>query len=130
MCVDYSTAAPVIHLLEPAYPTVFENIMTTNQAIPPDALLLIAPGCPHCGAVMQNLSTLAKENAIGRLEIVKIASHPEVAEKAGTRSVPWMRIGSVELTGLHSLPEIREWVSRAEEKESPELEQMAKKMIT
>ncbi len=80
---------------------------------PPDTLLLIAPGCPHCQSVLTSLTELVKKGDIGRLEVVNIAMHPEAAQEAGTRSVPWMRIGSYELSGNYSLGEIRDWVKRA-----------------
>ncbi|RMD68207.1 MAG: HEAT repeat domain-containing protein [Gammaproteobacteria bacterium] len=78
-----------------------------------DATLLIAPGCPHCPQVLAALSELVKEGLIGRLEVINIAAHPEAARAAGTRSVPWMRIGPYELTGLHSPSELRRWAERA-----------------
>ena len=80
---------------------------------PPDTLLLIAPGCPHCQSVLTSLTELVKKGDIGRLEVVNIAVHPEAAQEAGTRSVPWMRIGSYELSGNYSLGEIRDWVNKA-----------------
>lgn len=79
----------------------------------PDALLLIAPGCPHCQAVFNSLSELLKKGEIGRLEVVNIAVHPEAAQKIGTRSVPWTRIGPFELAGNYSLGELRKWVQQA-----------------
>ena len=44
-----------------------------NQNTIPDALLLLAPGCPHCPAVLEGLSGLLKEGVIGRLEAVNVA---------------------------------------------------------
>ena len=79
----------------------------------PDALLLLTPGCPHCPVVLQGLSELVKDGAIGRLEAVNIARHPEVARELGVRSVPWIRIGEFELEGLHLPAELREWAARA-----------------
>jgi glutaredoxin len=79
----------------------------------PDAKLLIAPGCPHCGSVLEHLSTLVKEGAIGQLEIINLASRPEAATEAGTRSVPWFRIGDMSFTGAHNLKEIRQWAEQA-----------------
>ncbi|WP_456372231.1 HEAT repeat domain-containing protein [Thiolapillus sp.] len=80
---------------------------------PPDTLLLIAPGCPHCQSVLGSLAELIKQGDIGRLEVVNIAVHPEAARQAGTRSVPWMRIGHYELAGNYSLGEIRKWAEKA-----------------
>ncbi|MFZ0257771.1 MAG: HEAT repeat domain-containing protein, partial [Gammaproteobacteria bacterium] len=56
----------------------------------PDALLLIAPGCAHCPVVLQSLAEMLKAGSLGRLEVVNIVAHPEVAKAVGTRSVPWL----------------------------------------
>ena len=53
-----------------------------NKAIP-DALLLLAPGCPHCPAVLEGLGALVKDGALGTLEVVNIAVHPERAAATG-----------------------------------------------
>lgn len=87
--------------------------MTTQQHSVADALMLIAPGCPHCAAVLDNLATLVKEGAIGRLEVVNIALRPERAPELGVRSVPWVRLGDLELSGAHTLGELRQWAERA-----------------
>jgi len=79
----------------------------------PEALLLIAPGCPHCPVVLEGLSTLVKEAVIGRLEVVNIAAQPERAQELGVRSVPWTRIGPLELEGLRSPEELRRWATQA-----------------
>lgn len=80
---------------------------------PPDARLLIASGCVHCPVVLEGLSRLLKEGRIGRLEAVNISLHPEAAEEAGVRSVPWFTIGPYALSGLHSYQELAEWAGRA-----------------
>lgn len=84
----------------------------------PDARLLIAPGCPHCGSVSEILSSLVKEGLIGKLEIINLAIYPEAAAEAGTRSVPWFRIGEYSFTGAHTEGEIRSWAEKAAEGES------------
>jgi hypothetical protein len=78
-----------------------------------EALLLIAPGCPHCASVLEGLGTLVKEGAVARLEIVNIAVEPAAARERGVRAVPWMRVGPFELSGLHSLGELRHWTELA-----------------
>ncbi|PWB50418.1 MAG: hypothetical protein C3F18_09475 [Nitrosomonadales bacterium] len=75
----------------------------------PDALLLLAPGCPHCPAVLEGLSALVKEGVIGRLEAINIAVHPEQAAGLEVRSVPWARIGEFELEGVQTPGELRRW---------------------
>ena len=79
----------------------------------PEALLLIAPGCPHCPVVLEGLSTLVKEGAVGRLEVINIAAQPERAQTLGVRTVPWARIGPFELEGLRSADELRRWAKQA-----------------
>lgn len=86
----------------------------------PDTLLLIAPGCPHCQSVLASMAELVKKGDIGQLEVINIAVHPEAAQKAGTRTVPWMRIGNYELAGNYTLGEIRNWVEKAAKGESPQ----------
>jgi thiol-disulfide isomerase/thioredoxin len=78
-----------------------------------EALLLIAPGCPHCASVLEGLGTLVKEGAVARLEVVNIAVAPAAARERGVRAVPWMRVGPFELSGLHSLGELRRWTELA-----------------
>jgi hypothetical protein len=80
---------------------------------PAHALLLVAPGCPHCATVLEGLSTLVKDGTLGRVEVVNIAVEPEAARELNVRSVPWARIGPFELAGLHSLEELRRWSALA-----------------
>jgi hypothetical protein len=82
-------------------------------ATPPDALLLIAPGCTHCPAVLEALCGLVKQGALGRLEIVNIAVHPQRAQALGARSAPWTRIGDFELEGARCAAELALWAERA-----------------
>ena len=84
-----------------------------SQPTAPDALLLLAPGCPHCPVVLEGLSALLKEGVIGRLEAVNIAVYPEVAQALGARSVPWTRIGPFELEGTLMPAELRHWAEAA-----------------
>lgn len=87
--------------------------MTSGRTSAADALLLIAPGCAHCPVVLEELSKLIKQGKIGRLEVVNVAEHPEVAEQVGSRSVPWTRIGHFEFTGVLSHAELLHWISLA-----------------
>lgn len=80
---------------------------------PPDALLLLAPGCPHCPTVLEGLNRLVKDGRIGSLEVVNIAQRPERATALGVRSVPWTRIGELILEGLRSPEELARWAELA-----------------
>jgi len=84
----------------------------SNPKIPPDATLYIATGCAHCPAVLQGLGELLKQGTIGRLEVINIAAHPQIAREQGIRSVPWIRIGPFDLQGSYSTTQLREWVER------------------
>jgi hypothetical protein len=79
----------------------------------PDALLLLSTHCPHCPAVLAALADLVKQGVIGRLEAVNLEQHPEVGQALGVRSVPWVRIGRIELAGVHSKAELAEWAAKA-----------------
>lgn len=80
----------------------------------PDALLLLSTHCPHCPAVLAALADLVKQGAIGRLEAVNLEQHPEVGQALGVRSVPWVRIGRIELAGAHGKAELAEWAAKAD----------------
>lgn len=88
--------------------------MNDVTASAPDALLLIANGCPHCPTVLQGLSELVKSGRLGRLEVVNITAHPEVAQLHGVRAVPWLRLGPFVLTGLRSPAELAQWLQRSQ----------------
>lgn len=79
----------------------------------PDALLLISTACPHCPTVLAALSDLVKQGVVGKLEVVNLEAHPEVAQTLAVRSVPWVKIGVIELAGLRSKAELTEWASKA-----------------
>ncbi len=82
-------------------------------ATPPDVLLFITPGCPHCATVMQGLSELVKQALIGKMTVVNVAAHPEQAAEYGVRAAPWLRLGPFTLTGAHSPAELRQWAEWA-----------------
>ncbi len=80
----------------------------------PDALLLISTHCPHCPAMLSALADLLKQGTIGRLEAVNLEQHPEVGQALGVRSVPWVRIGRIELAGVHAKAELTGWAAKAD----------------
>ncbi|MGA9666771.1 MAG: HEAT repeat domain-containing protein [Gallionella sp.] len=82
-------------------------------ATPPDALLFVAPGCPHCAAVLRGLNELVKQSLVAKLTIVDVADHPEQAKEYGVRAAPWLRLGPFTLTGAHSPAELRLWAGWA-----------------
>jgi len=84
-------------------------------ASPPSALLFIAPGCPHCPAVLEGLTQLLKEGMIGSLEAVNLAVHPERAAALGVKTVPWLRLGIFELEGAQSPAQLRRWATAGDD---------------
>ena len=80
----------------------------------PDALLLISTHCPHCPAMLTALADLLKQCAIGRLEAVNLEQRPEVGLALGVRTVPWLRLGRIELAGVHSKTELADWAAKAD----------------
>lgn len=78
-----------------------------------NALMLLAPGCPYCPAVLEGLSGLVKEGALGTLEVVNIAVHPVRAQELGVRTVPWVRIGEFDLDGAQTPADLRRWAELA-----------------
>lgn len=79
----------------------------------PDALLLISTHCPHCPIVLVALADMVKRGDIGKLEVVNVEAHPDIARTLGVRSVPWLKLGLIELTGVRSEAELRDWVAKA-----------------
>ena len=82
-------------------------------ATPPDALLFVAPGCPHCATVLQGLNQLVRQGLVGKMTVVDVAEHPEQAAEYGVRAAPWLRLGPFTLTGAHSAAELRLWAGWA-----------------
>jgi hypothetical protein len=80
----------------------------------PDALLLISTHCPHCPTMLDALSDLVKRGIVGKLEVVNLELHPEVGQTLGVRSVPWLKLGAIELAGLHSRDELSDWAGKAD----------------
>lgn len=79
------------------------------SAPPPDALLVTAPGCPHCPLVLAGLDRLRQEGLLGRLTLLDAAAQPDRAARLGVKSVPWLRLGPFVLEGVQSPAELRRW---------------------
>lgn len=90
---------------------------TTIESIPPQALLLIGPGCPHCVALLEVMTRFVKSGDIAQLTIVNVAASPDLAQKLAVRTVPWLRLGEFELDGARSEGEIAQWLQRLNSKE-------------
>ena len=75
--------------------------------------MLLGTHCPHCPSVLGSLSDLVKQGVISKLEVVNLEQSPEVGRELGVRSVPWVRIGEFEFSGLHSKTELQSWAELA-----------------
>ena len=75
--------------------------------------MLLGTHCPHCAAVLNSLSELVKQGVIAQMEVINLEQRPDIAAKLGVRSVPWVKIGQFELSGLHSKTELQTWAERA-----------------
>lgn len=68
--------------------------------------MLLSSGCAHCPTVLNVLTELLKSGAISHLTAINISQQPEIAQQYNVRSVPWIKIGEIELTGLQSKTDI------------------------
>lgn len=64
---------------------------------------------------------MQSEGLLGGIEEIDLSQAPQQAEILGVRSVPWTRIGAIELSGLHSLAELRHWAGLAARPEGLDL---------
>ncbi len=71
--------------------------------------MLLSTHCAHCPSVLTSLAELMKQGVLARLEVINLERRPDVAQRLGVYSVPWVRIGPFELTGQRSLAEFRQW---------------------
>lgn len=83
----------------------------------PDALLFVAPDCPHCATVMRGLDELVRQGLVGEVTVVDAAAHPGRAAEYGVRAAPWLRLGPFTLTGAQGVDELRQWAAWADGEE-------------
>lgn len=84
-----------------------------QNTAPPAAMMLLGTHCPHCPSVLNSLSELVKQGVLSSLEVINLEQRPDIAEQLGVRSVPWVKIGQFELTGLRSKTELQSWAEKA-----------------
>lgn len=63
--------------------------------------------------MLQTLSDMVKQGELGRLEIVNLEVMPGLAREWNVRSVPWLRVGPFEITGLRTRDAILALIERA-----------------
>ncbi len=79
----------------------------------PDAQIFITTSCPHCPTALQGLTEMVKIGVIGRLDVVNVEAHHEVASQMGVRSAPWINLGPFVLEGAQSVDHLKRWASIA-----------------
>jgi thioredoxin-like negative regulator of GroEL len=93
------------------------NITSSKESsandVTAEVLMLMGTHCTFCGPMMQVLSKLMKQGYISELQIVNIEQNPDLAQRLGVRSVPWLQIGPFELQGVRTEQELLEWLKRA-----------------
>lgn len=87
--------------------------MNEKSNAAPEVMMLLGTHCPHCPQVLNALGEMVKKGEISKLDVINLEQRPDIAKELGVRSVPWVRIGRFELTGLRSLQELREWAEKA-----------------
>ena len=89
---------------------ILGSIMSTDS---PEAAFCLSSHCPHCPAMVQMLTEMVKQGVLARLDVVNIEILPDQAREWGVRSVPWLRIGDLELTGLRPREAVMTLIERA-----------------
>nr|CRH07030.1 conserved protein of unknown function [Candidatus Magnetococcus massalia] len=84
----------------------------SSHLLPPHAIMLMGPGCPHCSTMMEALSELLKSGEIAKLEVINVVEFPEEAAARGVRSVPWLGLGEFSFHGAMGLEELRHWLKQ------------------
>ncbi|MDH5393786.1 MAG: thioredoxin family protein [Gammaproteobacteria bacterium] len=68
--------------------------------------MLLSSDCSHCPAVLNTLCDLLKAGNISQLNVINLSQQPEAAQPLQVRSVPWVKIGEIELSGQHNKAEL------------------------
>ncbi|MGV6808534.1 MAG: HEAT repeat domain-containing protein [bacterium] len=87
--------------------------MTQTPTEPIQATLLISTHCPHCASLLNSVNQLIKQGELAELRVINLHTAPELAQQFGVRSVPWVKIGSYELSGnqpLAALQQRIQWI--------------------
>lgn len=74
----------------------------------PTALMLLSSHCVHCPSVLDSLSKMIKSGEIAELQVINLEQNPDAMQTYKVRSVPWVRIGKHELTGVQTLEALQQ----------------------
>ncbi len=79
---------------------------TPNKA--PEAIMLLSSSCAFCPSVLDSLAKMIKSGELSSLQVINLEQNPEAMQQYKVRSVPWVRIGTHELTGSQTLEALQQ----------------------
>lgn len=83
-----------------------------NMTNTPNAFLLVSSHCPHCHALETLLRERAARGLLGGLEVVNVEQRPEIAQRNGVRSVPWLKLDSLVFDEAPTPAELDSWLAQ------------------
>jgi glutaredoxin len=81
----------------------------------PNALLLVSSHCPHCHMLETLLQERLSNGVLGELSVINIEQSPDVAQKKGVRSVPWLQLGNFLFDEALTPIDLDRWIEHAKE---------------
>jgi len=89
----------------------FENLSA-------DIKVFIAPSCPHCARVVENVNRIAVKNPRVKVKIIDVSLLPDTIEKYGIKSAPTVIINDeIRLVGYVDEEEIRRLIKDKDKRE-------------
>ena len=89
------------------------NNQSPATSLSPKATMLLSSHCAFCPSVLDSLSKMIKSGELSSLEVINLEQNPDAMQKYNVRSVPWVRIGTHELTGSQTLEALQQRVQWA-----------------
>ena len=84
------------------------NNQSPTPSKSPKATMLLSSQCAFCPTVLDSLSKMIKSGELSSLEVINLEQNPDAMQEYNVRSVPWVRIGSHELTGSQTLEALQQ----------------------
>jgi hypothetical protein len=84
------------------------SIQSSTSNKTPKAIMLLSGSCAFCPSVLDSLSKMIKSGELSSLQIINLEQSPEAMQEYNVRSVPWVRIGTHELTGSQTLEALQQ----------------------
>ncbi len=79
---------------------------SNNKA--PEAIMLLSSHCAFCPSVLDSLSKMIKSGELSSLHIINLEQNPDAMQQYKVRSVPWVKIGTHELSGSQTLDALQQ----------------------